>query len=199
MIDAAKLKKMRVCSHLLPDPGGEVVRECLDEIERLMAELTEFTTKEGPLNAERWTLDQLLTELEKWKVVASGKTCVSFENLCYGASSLWHKIHRENFRLVDRKPEALSRWVLNHAKCVMEDFPTQVLEILTKQQSEIERLRAEAKEDVAFVDSQKAEIERLWKCIDKLHADCEAWSGTYHTANNERAAKKLSSFKGDHL
>jgi len=28
-------KKMRICSHLLPDPGGEVVRECLDEIERL--------------------------------------------------------------------------------------------------------------------------------------------------------------------
>jgi len=28
-------KKMRAASHLLPDPGGEVVRECLDEIERL--------------------------------------------------------------------------------------------------------------------------------------------------------------------
>ncbi len=28
-------KKMRACSSLLPDPGGEVVRECLDEIERL--------------------------------------------------------------------------------------------------------------------------------------------------------------------
>ena len=28
-------KKMRACSPLLPDPGGEVVRECLDEIERL--------------------------------------------------------------------------------------------------------------------------------------------------------------------
>jgi len=31
--------KMRLCSHLLPDPGGEVVRECLDEIERLGEEL----------------------------------------------------------------------------------------------------------------------------------------------------------------
>ncbi len=30
-----KITKMRTCSHLLPDPGGEVVRECLDEIERL--------------------------------------------------------------------------------------------------------------------------------------------------------------------
>jgi hypothetical protein len=30
-----QIAKMRTCSHLLPDPGGEVVRECLDEIERL--------------------------------------------------------------------------------------------------------------------------------------------------------------------
>ena len=28
-------EKMRACSPLLPAPGGEVVRECLDEIERL--------------------------------------------------------------------------------------------------------------------------------------------------------------------
>lgn len=30
-----QITKMRTCSHLLPDPGGEVVRECLDEIELL--------------------------------------------------------------------------------------------------------------------------------------------------------------------
>lgn len=30
-----QINKMRACSHLLPDPGGEVVRECLDEVERL--------------------------------------------------------------------------------------------------------------------------------------------------------------------
>ena len=29
------LKKMRACSPLLPPPGGDVVCECLDEIERL--------------------------------------------------------------------------------------------------------------------------------------------------------------------
>ena len=34
MIDIGKIRK---CSHLLPDPGGEVVRELLDEIERLRA------------------------------------------------------------------------------------------------------------------------------------------------------------------
>ena len=34
-----KIKLMRGASYLLPDPGGEVVRELLDEIERLQAEL----------------------------------------------------------------------------------------------------------------------------------------------------------------
>jgi len=29
------LEKIRVCSHLLPDPGGEVVRDLLEEINRL--------------------------------------------------------------------------------------------------------------------------------------------------------------------
>lgn len=28
-------KRMRVCSYLLPEPGCGVVRDCLDEIERL--------------------------------------------------------------------------------------------------------------------------------------------------------------------
>lgn len=35
-------KKMRECSSLLPDPGGEVVRKCLDEIERLTARILEL-------------------------------------------------------------------------------------------------------------------------------------------------------------
>jgi hypothetical protein len=30
-----KRNRMRTCSHLLPPPGGEVVRECLDKIDRL--------------------------------------------------------------------------------------------------------------------------------------------------------------------
>ena len=34
-----KIRLMRGASYLLPDPGGEVVRELLDEIERLQAEL----------------------------------------------------------------------------------------------------------------------------------------------------------------
>ena len=84
----------------------------------------------GPLNAERWTLDELLVELNKWKDQASGKTCVSFECLCFGASSLWHQTHRENFRAIDRKPEALSRWVLQNQGSVKQDFPLQVLELL---------------------------------------------------------------------
>ena len=34
-----KIRLMRGASYLLPDPGGEVVRELLDEIERLQAEV----------------------------------------------------------------------------------------------------------------------------------------------------------------
>jgi len=34
--------KMRTCSFLLPDPGGEVLREALGEIERLVAELEDL-------------------------------------------------------------------------------------------------------------------------------------------------------------
>ena len=37
--DEAGIEKMRRCSLLLPDPGGEVVRQCLDEIKRLRSAL----------------------------------------------------------------------------------------------------------------------------------------------------------------
>jgi hypothetical protein len=43
MIDEDMINKMRKCSYLLPDPGGEVVRECLDEIERLRKALLDIT------------------------------------------------------------------------------------------------------------------------------------------------------------
>ena len=35
MIDEERLKKMKACICLLPDPGYEVARELIDEIERL--------------------------------------------------------------------------------------------------------------------------------------------------------------------
>lgn len=34
-VEFSNISKMRAASHALPDPGGEVVRACLDEIERL--------------------------------------------------------------------------------------------------------------------------------------------------------------------
>ena len=37
-MDADKIKKMKACVNLLPPPGGEVVMECLTEIERLKEE-----------------------------------------------------------------------------------------------------------------------------------------------------------------
>lgn len=38
-MDSDKIRRMRDASYLLPDPGGEVVRECLTEIERLRSRL----------------------------------------------------------------------------------------------------------------------------------------------------------------
>jgi hypothetical protein len=46
-----RLKKIRICSHLLPDPGGEVVRELLDEIERLKELTKNLTGNKPPLTA----------------------------------------------------------------------------------------------------------------------------------------------------
>jgi hypothetical protein len=37
-------KRMRACSYLLPDPGGEVVRKLLDKVEELENEKTELVT-----------------------------------------------------------------------------------------------------------------------------------------------------------
>ena len=45
MITAEKLNKMRTASYLLPDPGGEVARELIDEIESLRKKLA--ITKDG--------------------------------------------------------------------------------------------------------------------------------------------------------
>lgn len=43
MITEDNLIKMNKCSHLLPDPGGEVVRQCLDEIRRLRNSIIELS------------------------------------------------------------------------------------------------------------------------------------------------------------
>jgi hypothetical protein len=66
-------KKMRECSSLLPDPGGEVVRKCLDEIERLTAHILELenelaagvhtcgpTCRKTPVCAERADLREAI-------------------------------------------------------------------------------------------------------------------------------------------
>ena len=128
----------------------EISREVNSVIEKHETELSElkklfdeFMVKEGPLNSESMTLDELLVVLGKWKGIASGRTCVSFVQLCYGASSLWHQTHRDNFRSIDRKPEELSRFVLETYGSVMQEFPQQVLDILINLQAENTRLRSE--------------------------------------------------------
>lgn len=122
----------------------------LRELRKTKDELLHIVAQGGPLNAERWTLDELIVKLEEWRKIASGRTCVSFESLCYGASSLWHQTHRENFRAVDRKPEELSGWVLTQFGTVhADDFPAQVLGILKAQQDEIARLKEANKRSVS--------------------------------------------------
>ena len=64
------IQKMRACSRLLPAPGDEVVRECLDEIARLRFHLTElgkFADRAGlvlaTLDPEDATEGEMLQEI----------------------------------------------------------------------------------------------------------------------------------------
>jgi hypothetical protein len=144
----------------------------LAEVERENKQLREQVAQGGPLNAERWTLDELLAQLEQWKGVASGQTCVSFANLCYGASSLWHQTHRENFRRIDRQPEALSRWVLEFDGSIKEDFPAQVLALLERFFTERNDLRTQLATAQA---AQLAAETSLMECQAQAAAMREAW------------------------
>jgi len=118
-------------------------RKDVADLQLRILELEKQVAKGGPISAEYMKLDDLLAEMEKWKAVASGQTCVSFVRICYGASSLWHQSHMKNFRKIDRKPRALSEWVLEHAGTLATKFPDQVLEILKKLSEENERLKGD--------------------------------------------------------
>jgi DNA mismatch repair ATPase MutS len=56
---------------------GHMTMTEVEQLKKLEKELEELKVKEGLLNTERWTLDELIAELEKWKKMASGRTCVS--------------------------------------------------------------------------------------------------------------------------
>ena len=79
--------------------------------------------------------------MENVKAIASDGTCVSFDNFCWGACSLWHQTHRENFKKIDRKPKELSRFVLEECGSVCDDFPKQVLQLLQRMKAERDALR----------------------------------------------------------
>lgn len=151
--------------------GEEVARAylaLLDELTDLRANLAEaererdeLKAQGGPISEERCTLDELLEVLAKWKAVASGKTCVSFQNLCYGASSLWHQTHQANFLKVDRKPEELSRWVLQYAGFVQDSFPEQVLGILADLLETRNRLGGEREVEKHRAETAEARVREL--------------------------------------
>jgi hypothetical protein len=130
------------------------------------------------------TLGELLAYLEKAKAVASEKTCVSFECLCWGASSLWHQTHMENFRKVDRKPKELSAYVLKETGCVKDNFPSQILELLQQLKAEKKRLKnaqpkwvtgAEAREwpegILILVNGKTTELPLVWRKTKGMYSD----------------------------
>lgn len=61
--------KMRTCSHLLPDPGGEVVRDLLNEVERLTAIVDRY-----PKTADGVSVTP---EMDVWSIGEAGPYCWS--------------------------------------------------------------------------------------------------------------------------
>jgi hypothetical protein len=168
---AEKLASQVMAWDILPTSKDGVAHQFLSIV-------YDFFSEGGPISSERWTLDELIAELERWRSIASGKTCVSFVNLCFGSSSLWHQTHRENFRKIDNKPEALSRWVLEHERSVRNDFPAQVLDILQRlkaEQSKESELKSVLQElapwmSAAFDESceeLQAVFEKAFKLVDR--------------------------------
>jgi len=73
--------KIRTCSHLLPDPGGEVVRELLDEVERLRAEVVRLTQanqgwhlRVSQLTTEATGYAEKMEELEEARSITASLT-----------------------------------------------------------------------------------------------------------------------------
>ena len=59
------IKKMRARSSLLPDPGGEIVRECLDEIDELTACLKISNRAWAHYERECYLLEVKLEEIKE--------------------------------------------------------------------------------------------------------------------------------------
>jgi predicted metal-binding protein len=93
MMDKEKLNKMKTYSFLLPDPGGEVVRECIDKIEAL--------------EAENATLRQFVKDVSEDMVCLT--TCDSYghDELCPFAHPIeaWRKLKEENAALHQQNAE----------------------------------------------------------------------------------------------
>ena len=188
------MQRYRVIGVHVPDDNGEYVKFA----DIPLQPVPETEPKGGPISSERWTLGKLLKQLENWRTIAGEDTCVSFENLCFGASSLWHQTHRENFRKIDIKPDALSRWVLEHYGSVAEDFPAQVLAIFEKQLLDNNELNKQIPEPLPWLDQPdrvgfwwiklpgSAEViveiygySRLWFVMDSMTVYCDSISAKY--------------------
>ena len=83
-------KKMRACSALLPDPGGEVVRECLDEIERLRTALGDII---NPIGAMQRDLEDGY-DLNGAMAVAMANDPEHYKRIARAAGPMWPKKSR---------------------------------------------------------------------------------------------------------
>ncbi len=163
-------------------------RSLARQLERELSEANQKLACGGPLNSERWTLREFIAEMEKIKSIASDQTCVSFECFCWGASSLWHQTHRDNFKQIDRKPEALSAFVLEELGGVNTvDFPKQVLELLQSLKAELARCRHSNAAYVKQLDWEalRRELAVARQRIAELEADRARLIGWLPTGDTE--------------
>jgi len=68
------LKRMRACAPLLPSPGGDIVCECLDEIERLRAALVDVAESK-PLTATPAQMIHALQSMARDALTPTQKSC----------------------------------------------------------------------------------------------------------------------------
>lgn len=149
-------KLAQAADHLLKDHDCD--QHGYEEVEVCVAKAREYaaiakSTPMGviePKHCTSMTLDELLERLEKVKKVASGKTCVSFETMVWGACSLWHQDHHRNAEAAKKHPNVLSEFILEKTGRLCRDnaFLQQVVdycELMTKTRSEKEQAAARIK------------------------------------------------------
>jgi hypothetical protein len=118
----------------------------------------------GGMSSSYMKLDDLIAWLQNAKEIASGKTCVSFDSLMWGATSLWYQTHRDNGLAAMKHPNALSAFMLKELKGGIftgPKFIEQVMVWIEERCHEIEMLRAANQAAVTQEQASRTEANRL--------------------------------------